>query len=146
MKEIKILLVEDDVDHVELITEILKKNGIMTEIILLKNGQEAIDYFHEDSLGGINVTHSEVDLIILDLKLPKVDGMNVLKFLKKNQRYSVIPVIILSTTSEESVIEEGYKYGVNSFITKPISYDEFVEKIIILKKYWLNTCTLPSCF
>ncbi len=144
MKEIKILLVEDDVDHVELISEIFKKNGIRTEIILLENGQEAIDYFQEDSLSGMNVKQNEVGLIILDLKLPKANGMNVLKTLKENPRCCVIPVIIISSTTEESVIEEGYRCGVNSFITKPISYDEFVEKIKILKKYWLNTCTLPS--
>ncbi len=143
MKEKKILLVEDDVDHVELITEILENNGIRVEIILLENGQDAIDYFHGESLTGKDVTHNEVDLIILDLKLPKVDGLNVLKFLKKSPEYCAIPVIIFSTTAEESLIEEGYRYGVNSFITKPISYDEFVEKIKILKKYWLSTCALP---
>ena len=144
MKVIKILLVEDDVDHVELITEILKKSGIRMEIIILKNGREAIDYFQEDSLSSMDVIQNEVDLIILDLKLPKVDGMNVLKILRKSPKHRAIPVIIFSTTAEESVIEEGYRYGVNSFITKPISYDKFAEKIKILKEYWLNTCTLPS--
>lgn len=70
--------------------------------------------------------------------------MSVLKFLKKNPKYCSIPVVILSTTSEIRVIVEGYKHGVNSFITKPISYDDFVKKIKSLKEYWLTTCALPA--
>lgn len=143
MKELKILLVEDDIDHVELITEVLETNGIKKEIILLKDGQEAIDYFQEGALNAVEGVQDEVGLIILDLKLPKIDGMGVLKFLKKNPRYCSIPVVIFSTTSEVKVIAEGYKHGVNSFITKPISYEKFVEKMKTLKEYWLNTCALP---
>jgi len=85
----------------------------------------------------------EVSLIILDLKLPKIDGMGVLRFLKNNPRYCSIPVVIFSTTSEVKIIAEGYRHGVNSFITKPISYEKFVEKMKTLKEYWLNTCVLP---
>ncbi len=140
----KILLVEDDIDHVDLITEVLEKNGIKKEIILLKDGQEAIDYFQEGCVDAVEGVQDSVGLIILDLKLPKIDGMDVLRFLKKNPRYCSIPVVIFSTTSEVKVIAEGYKYGVNSFITKPISYEEFVEKIKILKAYWLKTCALPT--
>ena len=144
MEAFKILLVEDDIDHVELITEVLEGNGIKKEIILLKDGQEAIDYFHEGSENTMEKIQDEVGLIILDLKLPKIDGMGVLKFLKKNPRYCSIPVVIFSTTSEVNVIAEGYKHGVNSFITKPISYEKFVEKIKTLKEYWLRTCVLPT--
>ena len=143
MKEFRILLVEDDIDHVDLITEVLEKNGIRKEIILLKDGQEAIDYFQEGYVNAVEGVQDEVGLIILDLKLPKIDGMGVLKFLKKNPRYCSIPVVIFSTTSEVKVIAEGYRHGVNSFITKPISYEKFVEKMRILKEYWLNTCALP---
>jgi CheY-like chemotaxis protein len=143
LKELRILLVEDDIDHVELITEVLETNGITKEIILLKNGQEAIDYFQGGSVNAIEGVQDEVGLIILDLKLPKIDGMGVLKFLKKNSRYCSIPVVIFSTTSEIKVIAEGYRHGVNSFITKPISYEKFVEKLKVLKEYWLNTCALP---
>ncbi len=143
MKELKILLVEDDIDHVELITEVLETNGIRKEIILLKDGQEAIDYFQEGHVNAVEGVQDEVGLIILDLKLPRIDGMDVLKFLKKNPRYCSIPVVIISTTSDVNVIAEGYKHGVNSFITKPISYEKFVEKIKTLKEYWLKTCVLP---
>ncbi len=144
MKELRILLVEDDIDHVELITEVLETNGIKKEIILLKDGQEAIDYFQEGYVNAVEGVQDEVGLIILDLKLPKIDGMDVLKFVKKNLRYCSIPVVIFSTTSDINVIAEGYKLGVNSFITKPISYDKFVEKMKFLKEYWLNSCALPT--
>ncbi len=143
MKELKILLVENDIDHVELITEVLETNGIRKEIILLKDGQEAIDYFQEGHVNAVEGVQDEVSLIILDLKLPKIDGMGVLRFLKNNPRYCSIPVVIFSTTSEVKVIAEGYRHGVNSFITKPISYEKFVEKMKTLKEYWLNTCALP---
>ncbi|MFQ5686238.1 MAG: response regulator [Candidatus Scalindua sp.] len=143
MKELKILLVEDDIDHADLITEVLETNGIRKEIILLKNGQEAIDYFQEGYVNTVEEMQDEVGLIILDLKLPKIDGMGVLKFLKKNPKYCSIPVVIFSTTSEIRVIAEGYRHGVNSFITKPISYERFVEKMKVLKEYWLRTCALP---
>jgi CheY-like chemotaxis protein len=143
LKELKILLVEDDIDHVELITEVLETNGIRKEIILLKDGQEAIDYFQEGNVNAVEGAQDEVGLIILDLKLPKIDGMDVLKFLKKNPRYCSIPVVIFSTTSDVNVIAEGYKHGVNSFITKPISYEKFVEKMKTLKEYWLRTGVLP---
>ena len=116
----------------------------MKEIILLKDGQEVIDYFQEGSINGVEGVQAEVGLIILDLKLPKIDGMEVLKFLKKNPRYCSIPVVVFSTTSEMKVIAEGYRQGVNSFITKPISYEEFVGKIKTLTEYWLKTCTLPT--
>ncbi|MFQ5965200.1 MAG: response regulator [Candidatus Scalinduaceae bacterium] len=143
MKEIKILLIEDDLDHADLITEVLEENNIEKEVILIKDGQEAIDYFEKVGMDEKEDATSKVELILLDLKLPKVDGMEVLKFLKKNPRYCSIPVVILTTTSEHKTVIAGYKNGVNSFITKPISFEEFVEKIKILKKYWLKTCTLP---
>lgn len=143
MRELKILLVEDDIDHVDLITDVLERNGLSKEIVRLKDGQEAIDYFQEGSVNAIEETQDEIGLIILDLKLPKIDGMDVLKFLKKNPRYCPIPVVIFSTTSEVKVIAEGYRHGVNSFITKPISYEKFIEKMKVLKEYWLRTCALP---
>ncbi|MFQ5965202.1 MAG: response regulator [Candidatus Scalinduaceae bacterium] len=143
MREIKILLIEDDSDHAEIITEVLAENGIDKEIILVRDGQQALDFFKGIGIDGIGETQSNIDLIILDLKLPKIDGMDVLKFLKKNTKYCSIPVVILSTSSEVRTIVEGYKNGVNSFITKPISYEGFVGKIKTLKEYWLQTCVLP---
>ncbi len=128
--EERILLIEDDPDHAELITSVLKeddsKNG-KTDVILKKDGKEAIDYFQHEAM-------PQVSLVILDLNLPKVDGMDVLKFAKNNSRYSSVPIIVLSTSSRQETIDEAYKNGANGYFIKPDTYDDFVAKIKILKK------------
>ncbi len=145
MDEIKILITEDDPDHAELITEVLEEASANKKVIIRKkDGQEAIDFFHNMEDVDDEEIYSQVNLIILDLKLPKVDGMEVLKYLKKNPKYCSVPIVIFSTTSELRTILEAYKNGVNSFMTKPISYEDFVEKIKSLEKYWLESSTLPS--
>ncbi len=131
----KILLIEDDPDHAGLIIDVLRMENIKKEIILLKDGLEALDYLQKIDIGGNDEIRSQIDLVILDLNLPKVKGMDVLKFLKNNSRYSSIPVVILSTSADHDTIETAYKNGVNSYITKPISYEGFVEKIKALSIY-----------
>ncbi len=131
MKEKKILLIEDNPDHADLITDVLKEDNIKdikTEIILKKDGQEAIDYFQYEM-------QLQVSLVILDLNLPKIHGIDVLKFIKKNPKYHSIPVFILSASSDQKTIDKAYKNGANGYITKPTSYKDFVEKIKILKQY-----------
>ncbi len=105
MEEKKIILVEDDPDHADLIKEGLVEGGIGTEIILVKDGMEALDYFQEFGIKWNGQIEYKIKLIILDLNLPKVDGMDVLKFLKKNSKYSKIPVIVLSTASGQETID-----------------------------------------
>ncbi len=139
MKEKKFLLIEDDQDHAYLITEVLKEDNasdIKTEVILKIDGQEAMDFFQNGSIDcvGGNAVKSEISLVILDLNLPKIDGMEVLKFIKKNSKYCSIPVIILSTSPNQKTIDEAYRNGANGYFVKPNSYEEFVEKIKILKK------------
>jgi DNA-binding response OmpR family regulator len=131
----KILLIEDDPDHAELIIDVLRTENVKKEIILLKDGLEALDYLQKIDIDGNGEIRSQIDLVILDLNLPKVKGMDVLKFLKNNSRYSSIPVVILSTSADHDTIETAYKNGVNSYITKPISYEGFVEKIRTLSIY-----------
>ncbi len=139
MKKMRILLIEDDEDHAELISDALKEDNtkeIKTEVTLKKDGQEAIDYLQYEM-------QSQVSLVILDLNLPKIDGMDVLKFIKKNSKYYSIPVIILSTSSDQNTILEAYKNGANGYVTKPMAFDEFVDKIKKLKRYWSDEITLP---
>ncbi len=131
----KILLIEDDPDHAELIIDVLRTENVKKEIILLKDGLEALDYLQKIDIDGNDEIRSQIDLVILDLNLPKVKGMDVLKFLKNNSRYSSIPVVILSTSADHDTIETAYKNGVNSYITKPISYGGFVETIRTLSIY-----------
>jgi DNA-binding response OmpR family regulator len=152
LKEKKILIVEDDADHADLILDIFNTEDVESEVVLMKDGQEVIDYLEEtdssdrtvqSDIKGGNIRHSQIDLIILDLNLPKINGMDVLKSLKGNTRYSSIPVVILSTSSDQNTISEAYKNGANGYITKPMSYDEFADKIRLLRRYWSDTNTLP---
>ncbi len=139
MEEKKFLLIEDDQDHADLIIDVLKEDNpknIKTEVILKKDGQEALDYFQNGSIDcvGDNAVKSEISLVILDLNLPKINGMEVLKFIKKNSKYCSIPVIILSTSPDQKTIDEAYKNGANGYFVKPTTYDDFVKKVKILKK------------
>ena len=129
------MLIEDDPDHAELIIDVLRTENVKKEIILLKDGLEALDYLQKIDIDGNGEIRSQIDMVILDLNLPKVKGMDVLKFLKNDSRYSSIPVVILSTSADHDTIETAYKNGVNSYITKPISYEGFVEKIRTLSIY-----------
>ncbi len=134
MEEKKVILVEDDQDHADLITEVFVEEGIETEIILVQDGMEALDYFQELVSKWNGQIEYKIRLIILDLNLPKVSGMDILKFLKKDSKFNKIPVIILSTSSDQKTIDKAYKNGANGYFVKPASYEEFVEKIRILKK------------
>ncbi len=128
--EERILLIEDDQDHAELIASVLKEEntkGVKTVIILKKDGQEAINYFQHETI-------PQISLVILDLNLPKVNGMDVLKFVKNNSRYCSVPIIVLSTSSNQDTIDEAYKNGANGYFIKPDTYEDFVAKIKILKK------------
>jgi CheY-like chemotaxis protein len=149
----RVLLVEDNPDHAELIINVLEAE-YKKEVILIKDGKEAVDYFQkvcsrescQTSPLKQSVTRAEfdgddeigpqIDLIILDLNLPKVHGMDILKFLKQNSMYRSIPVVVLSTSSDEKTIKEAYENGANGYITKPVSYDGFVEKIKALNNYF----------
>ncbi len=136
-----ILLVEDDPDHAEIITEIMldghSKSDIEKEIILMKDGQEAIDYLKKAETSVDNEVSSQIELVLLDLNMPKVNGMEVLKYLKKSIKYRTVPVVILSTSSDKKTIAEAYDKGADSFIVKPISYDEFARKLMAMEEYWL---------
>ncbi|MGR3175509.1 MAG: response regulator [Candidatus Scalindua sp.] len=136
MEEKKIILVEDDPDHADLIAEVLDDEGIERNVILVRDGMDAIDCFQELSAKWNGQMEHRIRMILLDLNLPKIDGMDILKFLKKNPRYSKIPVVILSTSSDEGTINEAYKNGADDFLTKPLSYEEFVVKLKGLKEQY----------
>ena len=135
MKEKKILIAEDDPDHAELIIDELNTGDIRKEIILKKNGQEVIDYFQKTDIDSSNGKEPQIDLIILDLNLPKIHGMDVLKFLKNDPKHKSIPIVVFSTSPDSKTISEAYKNGANSFIIKPSSFNEFKENIKLLKEY-----------
>ena len=134
---IEILLVEDNPNDVELTLHALKKNNLTNRIHIVRDGAEALDYlFGSGAEVGGNINHKP-KVILLDLKLPKVDGMEVLKQIKADERTRSIPVVVLTSSREERDIVESYRLGVNSYIAKPVDFEQFTEAVRQLGLYWL---------
>lgn len=131
---VEILLVEDNPNDVELALHALRKNNLTNRIEVVRDGQEALDFVfgnHSDRRNG------PPKVILLDLKLPKVDGLEVLKRLKSDPQTRSIPVVMLTSSREERDMIESYQLGVNSYIVKPIDFGQFTESIRQLGLYWL---------
>ena len=134
-KDVRILLVEDNPDDVELTLRAFKKHNLTNEIIVARDGEEALDImFHRN---GRNPDGWSPDLILLDLKLPKVDGLEVLEQLKTNPKTKLIPVVILTSSKEENDLVKSYKLGANSYIRKPVDFEKFTDVVMQLGLYWL---------
>jgi two-component system, response regulator len=134
---VEILLVEDNPNDVELALHALQKNKLSNRIHVVRDGAEALDFIFGT---GPYADHSVADLpkvILLDLKLPKVDGLEVLKRIKADPRTRMIPVVVLTSSAEESDIVASYQLGVNSYIVKPIDFQQFTEAVRQLGLYWL---------
>lgn len=132
----KILLVEDNPDDELLTLRALRKNNIANEVIVMRDGQEALDYlFSEGVYAGQEVPVPEV--ILLDLKLPKIDGLEVLRRIRADRRTRCIPTVILTTSNEAIDIETCYDRGCNSYIRKPVDFEQFLEAVRQLGMYWL---------
>ena len=132
-----ILLVEDNADDVTLTLRAFKRSHVMNTITVARDGIEALDYLfargaYENRAGAPLPT-----LIILDLKLPKLDGLGVLKALRADRRTRLLPVVILTSSKEEQDLISGYSLGANSYVRKPVDFAEFVEAVKVLGIYWL---------
>jgi two-component system response regulator len=137
MEEKIILLVEDNPDDVELTIRAFRKNNIGNKVVVARDGVEALDYlFGTGAHASRNVKDLPV-VILLDLKLPKIDGLDVLKSIRQNELTRLLPVVILTSSAEEKDKLNGYKLGANSYVRKPVQFDQFVEAIKHLGLYWL---------
>ncbi|MBI5462082.1 MAG: response regulator [Gammaproteobacteria bacterium] len=141
-----ILLVEDNPDDETLTLRALGKSKILNDIVVARDGVEALDYLFGTGAHAGRDTSIQPQLILLDLKLPKIDGLEVLKRLRADPRTALLPVTILTTSNEERDIITSYQLGVNSYIRKPVDFDSFIEAVRQLGLYWLVLNTPPTGF
>lgn len=132
-----ILLVEDNPDDEALTLRALKKNNIMNEVVVTRDGAEALDYLFLRGAHAGRDPHQLPALTLLDLKLPKVDGLDVLKQIRANPATQLMPVVILTSSKEEQDLINGYRLGANSYIRKPVDFGQFMEAVRSLGLYWL---------
>ena len=137
MEERIILMVEDNPDDVELTLRSLKKHNISNEVVLAHDGAEALDYLFATGAYADRDTSIMPAVILLDLKLPKVDGLEVLRRLRADERTELLPVVILTSSKEEQDMVNGYKLGANSYVRKPVDFVQFSAAIKQLGLYWL---------
>ncbi len=134
---VEILLVEDNPSDVELTIHAFKKNNIANRIYVVRDGAEALDFVFAVGAYANRDIHHKPRVILLDLKLPKVDGIEVLRRIKSGPRTRVIPVVVLTSSREERDIVESYKLGVNSYIVKPVDFQQFTEAARTIGLYWM---------
>jgi len=132
-----ILLVEDNPDDVALTLRAFKKSNILNEVEVANDGVEALDYLFGNGAYAERDTNVMPQLILLDLKLPKLDGMEVLRRMRADSRTKLLPIVILTSSKEEQDIVDGYNLGANSYIRKPVDFAQFSEAIRQLGLYWL---------
>ncbi len=137
VNEVEILLVEDNPTDAELCIRALKKSNLANNLIWVKDGAEALDFlFAKGAYSGRN-GNSPLKVVMLDLRLPKVDGMEVLRRVKADEHTRSIPVVVLTSSAEDRDVAESYKLGVNSYISKPVEFDAFAKTVSELGLYWL---------
>ena len=137
MDEVEILLVEDNPRDLELTLRVLRKNNLANSVVTVTDGEQALDFvFGRGAYAGRNID-SGPKVMFLDLKLPKVDGIEVLRQIKSDERTKKIPVVIVTSSAEDRDRVESYNLGVNSYVVKPIEFDAFVKTIGDLGFYWV---------
>lgn len=137
MKTKVILLAEDNPDDVQLTLRALKKSKIMNEVVIAQDGVEALDYLF--GIGKYSGRDTKIlpQVVLLDLKMPKMDGLEALQRIRSDERTKLLPVVVLTTSSEDKDRVESYKLGANSYIRKPVDFNQFADAVQQLGLYWL---------
>lgn len=145
IETIDILLVEDNFNDAELALRVLKKNFPFRKIVHLEDGEQVLDYFNLRQNQPNTYHHSILPkVILLDLKMPKIDGLQVLEILKKDNELKKIPIVVLTSSKEDPDLKRCYELGVNSYIVKPVEFKEFIQIISQIGVYWVNYNQKPN--
>ncbi|HII83965.1 MAG TPA: response regulator [Methanobacterium subterraneum] len=137
LEELEILLVEDNPTDAELTMRALKRKNLANRLVWVKNGEKALDFIYAQGEFADRNPEDLPRLILLDLRMPKVDGLEVLKEIKAHDKTRKIPVVVLTSSQEDQDVVESYKLGVNSYVSKPVEFDDFLEAVSTLGLYWM---------
>ncbi|MBS1191252.1 MAG: response regulator [Rhodocyclaceae bacterium] len=135
--EVEILLVEDNPTDAELAITALQERNLANKLFWVKDGAEALDFLFGTGIYAGHRIESGPKVVLLDLRLPKVDGQEVLRRIKADERTKALPVVVMTSSQEDRDVVDSYKHGVNSYITKPVDFDRFAEVVVQLGLYWL---------
>jgi len=141
---VEILLVEDNPNDVELTVLALKRHNLANRVFVVRDGAEALDFIFATGTFSDRNSNHRPKVIFLDLKLPKVDGLEVLRKIKANEKSRAIPVVVLTSSREDRDVVESYNLGVNSYIVKPVDFDKFLQAVAELGFYWLLLNEAPK--
>jgi len=142
--EVEILLVEDNPTDAELTLRALKKSRLANQVVHVMDGEEALDFLFARGKFSDRIVEHGPKVVLLDLKLPKVNGLEVLKIVKGDPRTKIIPVVILTSSQQEKDMVQSYELGVNSYIVKPVDFDKFMDAVNGLGMYWLLLNQKPT--
>lgn len=137
INEVEILIIEDNPNDAEMALRAFKKNQLTNKVLVLRDGESALNFIFSKNEYASRVHAEKPRLILLDLKLPKVDGLQVLKAIKSDPEAKIIPVVVLTSSQQESDMIKSYKLGVNSYIIKPVDFNKFVDAVNEVGLYWL---------
>ncbi|GMU91820.1 MAG: two-component system response regulator [Candidatus Hydrogenedentota bacterium] len=141
---VEILFVEDNPTNVELTLRALRKNNLANHVVVVRDGAEAIDFLYAQGTYSHRDVNQRPRLVLLDIRLPKISGLEVARRLKGDERMKSIPVVMLTSSTEERDVVESYEIGVNSFIVKPVEFDKFVQAVSELGFYWMLMNKVPK--
>ncbi|NKE70836.1 response regulator [Candidatus Manganitrophus noduliformans] len=143
LQPVKILLVEDNLQDIEITRRAFARGKVKNELIVVRDGQEALDYLYHQGKYSDLIAFPRPGMILLDLNLPKVGGMEVLQQIKKDEGLKSIPVIVLTASPREEDVVRTYNLGVNTYIQKPVEFDNFMRVVHAVQEYWIVIASLP---
>jgi two-component system response regulator len=141
---LEIILIEDNLDDAALVIRALKKNNLANKMIHLKDGAEALEFFFGKDDKNPELPNVAAKVVLLDLKMPKINGMEVLEKVKSDSRTKQIPIVVLTSSAEDPDIKRCYELGANSYIVKPVEFDNFSKAVADLGMYWLILNNPPT--